>query len=254
MKNLLTVSACIFLFLFSGCKKQETKSVPAAENTVARAAKLLNLPSQITESLSGKNIFVLLAHNFNDEKSVEDFTKTLDENFGVHSQDTPGLIKILVYPQDFTVSGKVRITSLYTILKDENPAGLVTLGAPEGLCNAIAKLEDTQENSVLPYPVIQLFPQDNILGTEAVSTIVLDYAQTLETSISEETIFQINFNPEEILINSIEEIILERGKILKNRNLLLTVQNILGSKYKVANYIDSETSLQSVNHFIFEKQ
>ena len=99
-------------------------------------------------------------------------------------QDTPGLIKILVYPQDFTVSGKVRITSLYTILKDENPAGLVTLGAPEGLCNAIAKLEDSQENSVLPYPVIQLFPQDNILGAEAVSTIVLDYNQTLETSVS----------------------------------------------------------------------
>ena len=43
------------------------------------------------------------------------------------------------------VAGKVRLSNLYSVLEDKKLAGLITIGAPEGLCNAIARLEDKEE-------------------------------------------------------------------------------------------------------------
>ena len=86
---------------------------------------------------------------------------------------------------------QIRISSIIDKIESKSLAGIITLGAPEGLCNVIAKIQDKSENGILPYPVFSLLPQDNVLGSEATSDFVLDYVQQTE-SLNEEQNKELN--------------------------------------------------------------
>ena len=244
----------VIIFSFSSCKKENIKTENIEkEIEIKRAVKLKNLDEETKLFLEEKNIFVVLAHNFYEPNICENLIKLLDENFGVQTEENDGLIKIMIFPDDFMVSGKIRVSSLYAKLKEENPAGLIILGSPEGICNSVARLEDLYENRKLPYAVIQLFPQDDILGTESTSNFVLDYAKKSDNLEAEETVVQLDFDYSKILINSIDEVISSKGPIPQDSMLFQKVQKISGPENKISHYVDVETGLQSINHFIFQK-
>lgn len=243
-----------FACLLSGAcnKKNPANSEPPEEETVQRAVKLASLDEETAIFLQDKKIAVVLAHNFNDEDVIDSVVSCLEKNYGVFSDGQDGLVKYYVFPEDFTVSGRVRVSSLFSLLKDEKLAALITVGAPENLYSSIARLEDESENSSLEYPVIQLFPQDDILGTEAVSKLVLDFTRKPETMAEEESSVEINFDVNEILANAIDLVIAGKGQIARDGNLLAAAQKIAGDAHKVSHFVDSETGLKSINHFTFE--
>ena len=251
----LIVFSLLLIFPFLSCKDEkksftsQTLGLQQSENI---PVKLRKISSETQEYLEGKNIVVVLGYGYNDEATVAKITQTLNSNFGVETEDKSALISVLVYPQDFMVGGKERISSLADKIEGKNLAGMIILGAPEGLHIALSKIQDSTEDGKLNYPVFTLFSQDDVLGTESTSDFVLDYAHKTNTIEGEVTDFIPDFDAGSILINSISEMIELRAPLNADNNLMAFVQKLLDKKRTLIRYVDGETGLQSINHFIFE--
>lgn len=240
------------IFSCNNNKKNQSENLTPPQKTVKSAIKLKHINAETKEYLSGKNIVIILGHSYNSEENIKSITQLLDYNYGVETEDKSGLISVFVYPEDFMFAGKIRISSIIDKIESKSLAGIITLGAPEGLCNVIAKIQDKSENGILPYPVFSLLPQDNVLGSEATSDFVLDYVQQTESLNEEQTDFIPNFDVSVLLLSSIQQMINLRGPLVANKDLLSFVQKLVGQKKTVHYYFDNETGLQSINHFIFE--
>lgn len=255
MKIALKLFSLLFFtaISFLGCSKNNEKTsvgqIP--EQQIAKvAAKLDSLDEETKNFIQDKTLVVVLGHSYNDEETVVHFKQILNENYGLKDENGEGLISVLVYPEDFMVAGKARVSSLYSKLEDQNLAGIITFGAPEGLCNALARLEDLAEKR--EYPVFAFFQQDDVLGTESTADFVLDYVPQNSDLEEEQSSEAAGFDADSLLINSIDEMLKAKTSIKSDKNLLKTVQKIAGSQKKVINFSDYETGLKSINHFIFE--
>lgn len=241
---------------FLSCKKEKKSRVsdalaanPASENV---PEKLKNLSAETKAYIEGKNVVVILGYGYNDDENVAKITQSLNTNFGIETEDSQGLISILVYPADFMVAGKERISSLADRIEDKNLAGMVVLGAPEGLHIALSKIQDKAEGGKLPYPVFTFFSQDDVLGSESTSDFVLDYAHKTNTIEGEVTDFIPDFDATQILTNAVSSMIELREPLKADSSLAAFVQKLLEKNRTVVHYVDGETGLQSINHFIFE--
>lgn len=239
---------------FSGCRKDKKHGALASVQTEndGTPVKLRKISPETQAHIEGKNIIVVLGYGYNDVEHITKITQTLDSNFGVESEDKPGLISILVYPADFMVAGKERISSLVDYVQDKNLAGMVIMGAPEGMHIALSKIQDKAEGGKVPYPIFTFFSQDDVLGTESTSDFVLDYAHKTNTIEGEVTDFIPDFDANLILTNAISEMIELREPLKADNKLQAFVQKLLEKNRTVIRYIDGESGLQSINHFIFE--
>ncbi len=241
------------LISLSSCKDKQKNGDFSGQPPKAQVPTKLKKISQETKTyLEGKNILVVLGYGYNDVQNVTKITETLNANFGVESEDSPGLISILVYPADFMVAGKERVSSLADKVEDKSLAGMIILGAPEKIHVALSKIQDKNENGKIPYPVFTLFSQDDVLGSESTSDFVLDYAHKTNTIEGEVTDFIPDFDASSILTNAITQMIELREPLKADKNLINFVQGLLDKNRKVDHYVDGETGLQSINHFIFE--
>ena len=254
-KNALFLSAFFAVCTadFTGCTKEQ-KTQPAVTEEIQTeeqktAVKLNSLDEQTKEYLSDKTIAVVLGHSYNDLQTVEKIRQLLNINYGVKTDETEALITILVYPEDFLVAGKPRISSIYSKLEDKNLAGIITFGAPEGLCNALARLEDLSIKR--SYPVFSFVQQDDTLGSESTADFVLDYTPKQNSLEMEQTANIPDFDTSSMLLNAIDEMLKLRAPLEINKNLIQVVQKIVGKQKQVSNYTDYESGLKSANHFIF---
>lgn len=256
-KSLFLVFATIAL---TACSKDKKTSSLSQENgkqvtqTLKIGVKLKHINAEAKAYLAEKTIAVVLGHSYNDEATVDNFLRLLNLNYGIKTEETEGLITVLIYPNDFMVAGRERVSSLYTSLEDKNLAGIITFGAPEGLCNALARLEDKNqiEGKKRSYPVFAFFQQDDTLGSESTADFVLDYTPQTAALDSEKTAEIPNFDSTALLMNAVEAIIDLKGSLPQEKNLLQFVQKIVGKQKTIYKYNDYETGLKSVNHFIFE--
>ncbi len=217
------------------------------------------------KNLLGKKIALVLGYGYNDEKTVLQIATRIDAEFGVSgphaiSENDENPIEILVFPEDFMKGSKPRVSMLSSVLENEKIAGIITLGAPDGLHSEIAKIkEKIAENDETIFPVVSLFAQDDVLATEEASDFVIDYEHGLE-SFSPQTLEATEetgqtthnsipgFNEEETIIKIIQ---FEAKNEKKGDKLSEIVKNILDGR-KIKPYIDSESKIQSINHFTFE--
>ena len=256
MKSFFAISLILTLSL-SGCKDDKKTSLGAVASqngdaVVNLPAKLKKISSETQSYLEGKNIVVILGYGYNDEANVARLKQSLNDNFGVETEEKTGLISLFVYPADFMVGGKERISSLADKIEEKTLAGMIILGAPEGLHVALSKIQDKTEDGKIAYPVFTFFSQDDVLGSESTSDFVLDYAHKTNTIEGEVTDFIPDFDANLILTNAICEMIELREPLKADSNLLPFVQKLLDKKRTVIHFVDGETGLQSINHFIFE--
>lgn len=263
-KNSFVAFAALSLLSFSACKDGKKSSASnSIQNSVTGETenvpeKLKKISENTKNYLEGKNIVVILGYGYNDDEQISKITQSLNENFGVEveSEDEDekksGLISVLVYPADFMVAGKERISSLADRIEGKNLAGMIILGAPENMHIALSKLQDKTEDGHLSYPVFTLFSQDDVLGMESSSDFVLDYAHKTNTIDGEVTDFIPDFDATKILNNAISEMIELREPLKADSNLSAFVQKLLDKNRTLVHYVDGETGLQSINHFIFE--
>lgn len=260
IKRIFVKSSSVLLLTlalsFVSCKNEKkTVSSQALLQTTENEnlpAKLKKISEDTKNYIEGKNVLVILGYGYNDEENVSKITQNLNSNFGVETEDKTGLVSILVYPQDFMVAGKERISSLVDKVEDKSLAGMIILGAPEGLHIALSKIQDKSEDGKISYPIFTLFSQDDVLGTESTSDFVLDYAHKTNTIEGEVTDFIPDFDAASILVNCISEIIELREPLKADSSLPAFVKKLLDKNRNLVHYVDGETGLQSINHFIFE--
>ena len=235
-----------FLVFFTSCSKKE----PVEQEPVRKW-----LPVE-------KHVAILFGYGYNDKSFVDSVCLHLSEEYGLEKEN--GLILPLVYPDDFIVSGSTaRISNLSSMMKDKNCRALITLGAPEYTHKALAKIQDDNLDCL----VFSLFSQDDVLGTEAGSFLVFDFAEeelilsdetddSSNTEITEDAIKSLTNDTElkhldkmNYLVSKVVEI-LKNPSELKNKEILQVATGIFGKDWEVSSFLDADTGLRAKNHFV----
>ena len=240
--------------LACGCKKKHKEAdANSVDLTLNKAEEQLlqNVPQKW--HVTNKRVVVLFGYDFNNPQIKENLLTLLQNNFGL--DEDGGLIYPLTYPDDFKHGIRGYASDFAAILQDEelDLAGIVLLGAPENTHTALAKNQDKWEQDV-PYPVIALFPQDDVLGMESTCDIVVDKGQTagLTGEIApEESDGQIHANAPEIIVETIKYIQLLDGAPERSKALQKHMEQMLEG-YQFHHYTDPESGLMSINHFVLK--
>lgn len=247
--NIALCILCLFSVSCSNSRKNSARKIETKE--------LIEEDSRPKWQPSEKKICIVFGYGYNSEQFVKKELECLEFNFGLSDgTENSGLILPYVFPDDFTVGSTGRISKLTSLLEDVKLAGIITLGAPEYTNNTLAAFRETMEEGS-EFPIYTLFPQDDILAIEATSDFVLDKA--VEQS---ENIQDMQAEAEQIVVSGIEDIIenavdymIQFPKPLENDvNLRMHVSKIAGTKYNIKRYVDPETGLSSINHFIIESK
>ena len=252
VRKILSFSLLSLTLLYSltSCKNKNTRS--KEKHTTSEDIQLnvhsANSESQEPFSLwhpEEGTIFVLFGYGFNNEEFRNDAEKKLEETFGL--KENNGLVQVIIYPDDL----RNRIMNMYDIISESHVKGIILLGAPENTHFMLAKLQD-EWDSTPPYSVFSFFPQDDILGQEATCDFVLDHApETEEDSINNKKEQTVDKDAENLLIRAVYYMASLPGPLPPDTDLHTHVQTITGER-KVHRYTDSETGLQSINHFVME--
>lgn len=253
MKQSKLIFIIFSIFLILGCSKKSEINLQNAQQIELFDVAEDKLPENYTQTwhVTNKRLLVLFGYNFNTPEIYEPIVKSLEKQFGLDKNG--GLILPLFYPDSFKHSPRSFFTQIANILADDayDFCGVITLGAPENTHIAFSRNQDLWNENV-PYPVIALFPQDDVLGLESSCDFVLDKTQTVNLNsdfiVDEEENVTISEAPE-VLENTIYYILDIDFSFPRTSDLRLHVANILKNR-KFNYYKDSETGLQSINHFV----
>lgn len=213
--------------------------------------ELKNCQSQLWHG-SNTKIYVLFGYNFNDEEFVSGTTALLSEKYGL--SENGGQIIPVIFPKNFKHGEKAVTVDLYNILNENitEVSGFITLGTPENTYKALAKVQDQWQGEI-PFPVVSLFPQDETLGIQDTSIIVIDKVQAAESeeSLVTESEHHRVEDAAEILDSVITFIKNIDGKIEKDSKLGSYVRMMLPNK-NIRRYTDSDSGLYAINHFVID--
>ena len=254
MKKSIYFIIIISVFLLAGCKKAKT---PVIEQDSIQLNVLPSSNEEVLDSqnqtwhVTNKRVCIIFGYGFNSADSVEKFTELLGARYGLESDG--GLIYTMIYPDSFKHGAKGYATELAAALTgtDKDLAGIIILGAPENTHTAFAKLQDFWEMGV-PYPIYALFPQDDVLGLESTCDFVLDKEQMTDLTgdiAPEETVSQIILEAPEVLTDCIDYMLEMEGPFVKDSTLPKHITQMLKNK-KIHHYVDPESGIQSINHFV----
>lgn len=251
---ILFLTTLLLLSVFS-CKKSNKQQFDI--NSIDITINNGNADDFVSEPqrwhITNKRICVIFGYDFNTPEIIEEFTSLLEKRYGLDSED--GLIFPVVYPNDFKHGARSYSNDLLNILQNDDMdfAGVVILGAPEKTHLALARNQD-KWNQEVPYPVIALFPQDDVLGLESTCDLVIDKGQVTnekEEEHPEEVENVIIPEAPDVLTETIDYLLCLNYSIPKNTKIMKHVSQMLKDR-NIQHYSDPETGLQSINHFILK--
>jgi len=248
------LSVClVILVLFTSCSKKK-KNVEQGE--ILQLEIHSSDKNQIAEQpqrwhVTNKRICVLFGYGFNDAAVYNSILDELASRYGL--AENGGLIYPLIYPESFKHGTKGYVNDFLLELEDSDLelCGVITLGAPDRTHNTLAKFQDFWKQDV-PYPVIALYPQDDVLGIEATCDIVVDKAQAVDMTgaMLEESNDSIDVKDvESVICDVLDYVLCAPSAFAIDSNLQKHVQQMFKNR-KIHRYLDPETGLQSVNHFV----
>lgn len=260
MKKIITL--CILsLILAAGCNGKNnnqtgSSSVELRVDTIKNDSKTVEQLIQ-QWNVTNKRIVVLFGYDFNSEETVKKLTAKLEQRYGLDSDG--GLIISYIYPDSFKHNGKT-FPSEFPALVNENEkeiSGIVLLGAPSGTETALTRIQNFWKLEV-PYPIIALFSQEEAAGLEANCDIVIDKSQKAEITggiAPEETITEVSEDAPEILMDTIDYILLLNGSIPKDlkKNEIKDHVKVMLKNREFTQYKDPESGLTSINHFVLHQ-
>ncbi len=258
IKTTVLLGLLTFSLIISSCKNQQKKKTYDADSIelttdISDETKALSDLMNTTKKwhLTNKRVAVLFGYDFNDEAVKDSLLAVLAENFGL--AEDGGLIYPIIYPEDFKHGIRGYASDFAAILQsdDLDLAGIVLLGAPENTHIALARNQD-KWNMEVPYPVVALFPQDDVLGIESTCDIVVDKGQTAGLTgevAPEESDGQIHQNAPEIIVETIKYIQLLDGAPSRTKELQKHMEQMLEG-FQFHHYMDPESGLQAINHFV----
>lgn len=239
---------CVLCILISCDTKSDKKNLE--KNTMEEMGLRYTAPTKKWQE-SDERIALVLGLGYTEEHFVHELLSVLGDAFGLDCEN--GLIYPLLFPDDFVYNGvKGRISSLPDILMEKKMRSVYIVGAPEGTHRALAAMQDkkeTETETALDIPVFSLFPQDDVLGIESGSDIVIDFGQFYSPSpMSEEGGLEHLSLVPEILHSLIKkESLFDRNFSSKEKKTFL--EKSLGLAWNVETSVDLQTGLRSKNHF-----
>lgn len=255
---------CLVFFLLAillatGCEKKQNLPVTFEGASLIFPVPVTDQDMLALQDISNfveptRRIGVVLGYGYNDASFVEAALQELDRTLGLAERG--GAIVPYIFPDDFMRGNSARISDLTDMLEEDEVMGLVVVGAPEGTHRVLAALQDTELNRAY-YPVISLMPQDDILGIEAGSDIVIEYvpASATEELVEESGVYQENV-PQLIARVAYYLTLFPSdyfGGFQQDLELLTHARQLAGSQWNVSRYIDPETGLCPMNHFVIDR-
>ena len=237
-------------FLFSCGGKPVATTTGGGALSVSAAGEdsaNLKLPAQLWH-VSDEAVCILFGYGYNDTAFVASMTETLSAKYGAASDG--GLILPIVFPDDFKRGSRSIAAELPLLVGEKKLRGVILLGAPENTHFGVAHLQDRYDG-VFPFPVFSFFSQDDVSGTEGTADIVLDKAQEagIDGIIKNESEQVFVKEVPDFIRHSVDFMLAVDGALAKNNDLLVYLKKITGNA-KLRRYVDPESGLQSVNHFI----
>lgn len=244
MKRIQKIVLLLICPFIAGCYGRTADSPEPSSSSVVESA-----PMQFWQKTEDR-VVIVFGFGYTDSPFYENTLSALDLNFGLDSEG--GLILPLAFPGDFNYEGAAgRISSLPDIISGKNVKALITVGAPESTHRALAIIQDRSvNNDSFSFPVFSLFPQDDVLGIEAGSHAVLNFARFGSSyGMGEEAGLQHMDVIPSILVSLVKQ---ARDLPLEASSAQLQIffKTALGSSWNVDVNIDPETSLRSRNHFL----
>jgi hypothetical protein len=262
MGKIIPASLCLAAILFaSGCSGDRggaergvnslsfspaaavSRHTGAAPQEPAKQYRVFDVPGEA-------RIAVLFGYGYNEESFVTLALERLKSLFAEPAEEE--IIFPLVFPEDFRSGNTVRFS--FDKLDGLELAGLVLLGSPEKTHLALAAF---QKKSGGGYPVVSLFPQDDVLGTEAFSDLVFDFE--IESGIETEEdsgrrLRELQDDTPGLLERAVYYVSLLRESLPKNADLFVHASQLAGPGWEVKPYIDAETGMHPVNHFVVARE
>lgn len=233
-----------FAIIFSGCKEKDVPSIKIASDDSIEIQPRESF-SELKENFwTDENgiVCVLIGYGFNDDDFVKKAINSLDKKFGL--AENGGLVLPLVFPNNL----HGRISSLRDIIEKNNVHGIVLLGAPENTHSPLARIKEEWDGNP-PFNVFSIFPQDDVLGQEFTCNFVIDHEYTAGIQFGDEENKNEADDTLALLISAVEYAAELPFVLPQDSDLYYHVQAVAG-KRKVARYVDSETGIQSRNHFV----
>ena len=245
LQKLLSALSLVFLAALAfSCHKEEPEEIDLSAHQLKITDSSEENPFDNKDSCwqyTNKKIYILFGYDFNYQELVTATTNLLSQKYGLTSEG--GLINTITYPDSFKHNGKNYISELTSMLTeaDGDLLGVIILGAPENTHTAFAKLQDYWEQQV-PYPVYALFPQDDVLDKQQTADVTGNF-------VSEESVSQIIKDFPDVLYSCIDYMMMMNGPFKKDGSIQAHIIQMLHGK-KLQYYLDPETGLHAINHFV----
>ncbi len=206
-------------------------------------------------------VVVLLGYGYNEGEKKDLLLAQLDETYGLIQNG--GFIIPFVFPDDFVSFGYERISLLPDNISEillektgnsdiSQVSSLIALGSPDATHFALARLQDIYED----IKIFSIFSQDDILGTEAGSTLVIDYSiSQTEQREGYETLGEIDLSyPGDIfvVVSPLINAGLDWERVTKSGLLVPALRTEYAKKTNCNFYvyIDPQTGIRSENHYV----
>ena len=235
------------LFCLTACSKKKERRAVSVEPEFQQGANSSSDGEEIVNWTNEKGcICVLFGEGFNSGDVYEKILNRLSSTYGL--DENGGLLFPILFPDDL----KGKIGNLYSHLNDVNIRGLILLGAPAGTHNQLAKFYD--EDGGRKFPIFSFFPLDDALGQEYTCDFVLEYERSAQEQVdSTEVEHTIDSDAEEIAFRAVRFMASLSGPLPMDDKLRESIQNIVGDGV-IKRYVDHDTGIQSMNHYVLEKK
>ncbi|HZK19735.1 MAG TPA: hypothetical protein VFC68_03310 [Treponemataceae bacterium] len=220
---------------------KKTNTDGTSENTMFQKYPGIHFQSVLAEG----SVAILFGSDFNSPEIVEKTSKTLLQTFGLTPKDQS--LYLYSYPDDFKTGTYSRISLLPNKLESKNIILLLILGSPKQTHKILAELQDAER----AYPVFSFFSLDDVLGTEAGSTAVIDMYVAPQDMLVQE--------PSGAFSGAIDDLImpfiagaLQGWTDFSNIEYFVYVSDEIykNTGYRLREYIDPETGIRSDNHYV----
>ncbi len=215
-------------FVILSCQK--TSGTSQEQNFVFEDEKTGFLPVPAS-------VLVFYGYDFNEPEFVADCNSFLFEHYGSYEQG--GAVFPVVFPDDFKQGSRTRISLIKNFISENNFAGIILLGAPEGTGEVLSDVIDKND---FGKPIISFFPQDELLPAEYSSDFIVGLPEE-QTKPNVENIFNLTGKAIEACL---------QNQFKQNASLKGFVKDLVGSDFMVYNFTDSQTAIIVKNHFVIE--
>ena len=252
MKRFVVICLCImFSIICISCGKRKSSST--AKKSAAADFSDENTPAEKKWTNEDGALCIIFGYGFNDQEFYTKSVQKLGDYYGL--EENGGLIYPLHFPDDF----KNGISGLRKMLEGIQIKAIIFLGAPDDTHEVLFKYQEMYGGE-LPFPVISLFPQDNILGQESTCSLIIDYERnSVEDKTYNEVVLTTNsIDAEQVFINTVSYAANLEGNMIKGNDvgaeLKKIVEKIVGPDKKVHRYVDSGSGMASLNHYTLESR